>query len=110
MSGKFEYKSEFLYLTTIGRSSGQPREIEIWFVSYKGCYYLCAEHREQAHWVQNIRHNPAVTFWVEGQTYRAIGRLIDNTAEPEIAQAVTTLLNAKYQWSDGLIVQLCPNA
>jgi deazaflavin-dependent oxidoreductase (nitroreductase family) len=110
MSGKFEYKSEFLYLTTTGRKSGQPREIEIWFVPYEGCYYLCSENGERADWVQNIRHNPAVTFWVEGQTYQGKGRPIDNTADPEIAEAVTRLLNAKYQWSDGLIVQLCPNA
>lgn len=108
MSGKFEYKSEFLYLTTTGRITGQPHEIEIWFVPYQGCYYLCAGQREQTHWVQNIRQNAAVTFWVEGQTYQGMGRPIDNTAEPEIAEAVIALLNAKYQWSDGLIVQLCP--
>jgi deazaflavin-dependent oxidoreductase (nitroreductase family) len=109
MSGKFDYKPEFLYLTTTGRNSGQPREIEIWFVPYEGCYYLCAEHGEHADWVQNIRQNSTVTFWVEGKTYQGISRPIDNTVEPEIAAAVTSLLNAKYQWSDGLIVQLCPN-
>ena len=31
---------EFLYLTTTGRRSGQPREIEIWFTSRDGRYYL----------------------------------------------------------------------
>lgn len=107
--GKFDYKSEFLYLTTIGRKSGQAREIEIWFVEYEGCYYLCAEQGERSDWVQNIRHNPAVAFWVEGQVYQGKGHPVDRTTEPGLADAVAGLLNAKYQWSDGLIVQLCPN-
>jgi deazaflavin-dependent oxidoreductase (nitroreductase family) len=108
MTGKFEYKPEFLYLTTTGRKSGLPREIEIWFVAHEDCYYLCAEHRDQTQWVQNIQHNPAVSFWVEGQTYSGTGRIVDPASEPELTTAVSALFNAKYQWSDGLLVQLCP--
>jgi hypothetical protein len=33
----------FLYLTTAGRISGQPREIEIWFTERGGRFYLIAE-------------------------------------------------------------------
>lgn len=108
MTGKFEYKSEFLYLTTTGRKSGQPREIEIWYVEHEGCYYLCAEHREQTQWVQNIQQHSAVSFWVEGQVYQGTARIIDSAAQPEIAAPVSALLDAKYKWSDGLLVQLCP--
>lgn len=103
-----DYKAEFLYLTTTGRKTGQPREIEIWFVAYDGCYYLCAENRERADWVQNIRLNPAVTFWVNGQTYRGTGRALDRTAEPERAAAVAQLFDDHYGWSDGLLVELRP--
>jgi deazaflavin-dependent oxidoreductase (nitroreductase family) len=108
MSGKFEYKSEFLYLTTIGRSSGQPREIEIWFVPYDGNYYLCAEGRYHADWVQNILHNSTVSFWVEGQTYQGIGHLVDPDLEPGTVAALTAQFDAKYRWSDGLLVELYP--
>lgn len=102
------YKPEFLYLTTTGRKTGQPREIEIWYVAYDGCYYLCAENRERADWVLNIRQNPAVTFWVNGQTYRGTGRALDRAAEPERAAAVARLFDERYGWSDGLLVELCP--
>ena len=34
-----------LYLTTIGRRTGLPREIEIWFVVYRDCFYLFSRHR-----------------------------------------------------------------
>ena len=32
----------FLYLTTIGRRTGLPREIEIWFTERDGRYYVIA--------------------------------------------------------------------
>jgi hypothetical protein len=33
---------------------------------------------------------------------------VDPAQEPELAQAVSALMDAKYNWSEGLIVQLCP--
>src|SRR5258706_8175891 len=40
----------FLYLTTVGRTSGLPRTIEIWFVSLGGRHYLVSERRDASHW------------------------------------------------------------
>ena len=45
----------FLYLTTTGHRSGNPHEIEIWYVEHEGCYFLVSEKNESAHWVRNIR-------------------------------------------------------
>jgi deazaflavin-dependent oxidoreductase (nitroreductase family) len=101
-------KPEFLYLRTVGWKSGQPHEIEIWYVPYNGSYYLVAEHQERTHWVQNIQRDPAVTFHVEGKTYQGKGRTVDRAAEPELAAAVASLMDAKYNWGDGLIVELRP--
>lgn len=106
---------EFVYLITIGHKSGKPHEIEIWFVEYNNCYYLVAEHRERSHWVQNIQHNPKITVQVSSRnertsrpTYSGSGRIIDRSTEPELAQAVSALMDAKYNWSDGLLVELKP--
>jgi hypothetical protein len=52
---------QILYLTTIGRTRGLAREIEIWFVVCRGRFYLFAETGESAGWVKNIRRNPKVT-------------------------------------------------
>jgi deazaflavin-dependent oxidoreductase (nitroreductase family) len=98
----------YLYLTTTGWKSGRPHQIEIWFVPYMGRYYLASERREQAHWVQNIQHHPAITFRVGATTFEGKGRTIDPAAEPELAAAVLALMDAKYGWSDGLIVELAP--
>jgi deazaflavin-dependent oxidoreductase (nitroreductase family) len=109
VSEKFPiYKDEFLYLTTTGRKSGLPHEIEIWFVAHNGCYYLCAEHYERTHWVQNILHNPVVSFYVDGRHHQGTGRTIDRETEPELGAAVAGLFDSKYQWSEGLLVELCP--
>jgi deazaflavin-dependent oxidoreductase (nitroreductase family) len=99
---------EYLYLTTTGWKSGKSHEIEIWFVAHGTCYYLVSEMREKSHWVQNVQRNPAIHFRVGDNTYQGTGRVIDNAAEPELAAAVSAKMDAKYEWSDGLIVELCP--
>lgn len=97
-----------LYLTTIGRRTGRPHQIEIWFVVHDGCWYLVSELRERADWVQNIQHNPAVTIRVGDRAWDGMGRVVDAAAEPQRATAVRALMDAKYGWSDGLIVELRP--
>jgi deazaflavin-dependent oxidoreductase (nitroreductase family) len=100
--------SPYLYLSTTGWKSGRPHVIEIWFVELQGRYYVVAEGRERAHWVRNIRQQPAVSFRVGGHAFTAIGRVIDGIAEPELAGQVAASMDAKYEWSDGLIVELTP--
>ena len=99
---------QFLYLTTTGHKSGNQHEIEIWFVTHEGNYYLFAERRENAHWVQNIRHQPHIQFWANGQDYGGKGRVIDDVKEPQLVKAVSALMNEKYNWNNGLIVELSP--
>src|SRR3954468_8126839 len=98
----------FLYLTTIGRRTGLPREIEIWFTERAGRYYVIAEHRDRAQWVQNIQANPQVSVRIEDRVFGSRARLVDSDREPELARDVSALSDAKYGWSDGLIVELAP--
>ncbi len=99
---------EFLYVTTTGWRSGTPHQIEIWFVAYSGRYYIVSEMLGRSHWVQNIQHNPAVAVRVGEREFLGTGRVVDPMAEPELAAAVSALMDAKYEWSDGLIVELAP--
>ena len=98
----------FLYLTTTGRRSGQPREIEIWFTERGGKYYVIAEHREEAHWVQNLQAQPQVQVRLGDRTFEATARVVDEAREPELSAAVKALSHAKYGWSDGLVVEIVP--
>jgi deazaflavin-dependent oxidoreductase (nitroreductase family) len=96
-----------LYLTTAGRVTGQPREIEIWFTEHGGRFYLIAE-RESANWVRNIQSQPQVKVRVGYAEFNAIARVVHNDREPQLATTVKALFDAKYGWSDGLIVELTP--
>ena len=95
---------QYLYLTTTGHKSGRPHEIEIWYVRHGQAYYIVSEKREAAHWVQNIRANPAVSFRIGETTCAGRASISDDAA---LLQAVKAKMDVKYGWSDGLVVQLC---
>jgi deazaflavin-dependent oxidoreductase (nitroreductase family) len=101
-------EAQYLYLTTTGRRTGRPREIEIWFTRRAGRLYLVAEHRERAQWVRNLRALPRVTVRLGRSTFAAMARVVDARAEPLLARAVKSLSQKKYGWGDGLVVELAP--
>lgn len=100
--------TQFLYLTTTGRKSGQPREIEIWFTERNGLYYVMAEY-ETSNWVRNLRANPDVQVRVSEKRFAARARILVAGTEDETCRAVQKLYQEKYDWSDGLIVELIPS-
>ena len=100
--------NKYLYLTSIGRVTRQSREIEIWFIEHDGRFYLIAEHRERAHWVRNIEVRPAVKVRVGDRRFDATARVIRDEDEPALTCAVKAVFDAKYGWSDGLVVELNP--
>lgn len=99
---------QYLYLTTTGRKTGLPREIEIWFTELAGRYYLIAEHRARAQWVRNIQHQPQVSFRVGAQNYTGTSRVVDEAQERPLWRRVRALSDSKYGWNEGLIVELTP--
>jgi deazaflavin-dependent oxidoreductase (nitroreductase family) len=100
----------FLYLTTTGRTSGLPRTIEIWFVEHAGRYYVVSERRDRAQWVRNLERDPAVRFHVarRGDAVTSVPATARAVHDPELVAAVTSRMNAKYGWSDGLVVEIAP--
>jgi deazaflavin-dependent oxidoreductase (nitroreductase family) len=106
----------FLYLTTIGRTSGAERQIEIWFVEREAAHYVVSEMRERAGWVKNLLKQPQVAFSVGTRTRPgaahattpATARIVRDEEEPLVG-AVKALMDAKYGWSDGLVVELRPD-
>ena len=100
---------EFLYLTTTGRVTGKPREIEIWFTEHAGRYYVIAEHRERAQWVRNLRAEPRVRVRLGQRSFAATARVVDPRAEPDLDRAVQRRSAKKYGWGDGLVVELGPD-
>ena len=99
-------QSQFLYLTTKGWKTGKLHVIEIWYVEQNKNYYVLSEHRNKAHWVQNIIHDPKISFQVDKQIFNGYGRVVENDEESDLIHRVSELMDKKYGWSDGLIMEL----
>ena len=84
----------YCYLTTTGRNSGEPREIEIWFGLHGASLYLMSGGRDRSHWVRNLREDPAVTVRIGELTLA--GRAREVAAESEEDAVVREMLVAKY--------------
>lgn len=86
---------DYCYLTTTGRKSGQPREIEIWFGADGGTLYLLSGGGDRSHWVRNILADPRVRVRVGEQTFAARARVVEPGTEEDTR--ARDLLVAKYQ-------------
>jgi deazaflavin-dependent oxidoreductase (nitroreductase family) len=67
---------DFCYLTTRGRVSGSPHEIEIWFAQDGATLYLLSGGGE-SDWVRNLRADAAVTVRVGDTTHDATARVVE---------------------------------
>jgi deazaflavin-dependent oxidoreductase (nitroreductase family) len=91
---------DFCYLTTIGRTSGRPHEIEIWFGLRDRTLYLLSGGGDSADWVKNIKRHAGVKVRIKSQTAALNARLVrPNTKEDAAARE---LLDGKYMgWREG---------
>ena len=80
---------DYCYLTTRGRASGRPHEIEIWFALHGTTLFLLAGARELSDWVRNLMADPAVMVRVGDAKYAATARVVDaGTAEDDRDRAL----------------------
>lgn len=91
---------DMCYLTTTGRKSGKPHEIEIWFGIREGRLYLLSGGGDQADWVKNLKRSPRVKVRINTRTAAGTARLVrPNTREDTAARE---LLDGTYMgWREG---------
>jgi deazaflavin-dependent oxidoreductase (nitroreductase family) len=81
-----QIEARVCYLETIGRTTGQPHEIEIWFASDGATIWLLSGGGDRADWVRNLRRNPAVRVRIDTQWFPGVATEIGDTAEDRIAR------------------------
>jgi hypothetical protein len=69
-----------------------------------------SEHQDNSHWVQNIMHNSTVSFTVNHKIFEGTARIVDQNIESNLSTEVSNLMNVKYGWDEGLIVELLPGS
>jgi deazaflavin-dependent oxidoreductase (nitroreductase family) len=91
---------DFCYLTTTGRVTGRPHEIEIWFalVAETDTLYMLSGGGDRSDWVKNLRHNPEVEVRISGKRLGGHAREARDAEEDELARR---LLVEKYESSSG---------
>jgi len=92
-------KEDYCYLTTTGRKSGLPREIEIWFGINRNSLYLLSGGGDKSKWVKNLLANPNVTVRIAKHNFNGITRIVSEEKEETMARH---MLAGKYQgWKEG---------
>ena len=92
-------KEDYCYLTTTGRKSGNPHEIEIWFGIHEDSLYLLSGGGEDSDWVKNLRANPNVTVRIAKHTFTGFASIVNEEKEATMARH---MLAGKYQgWREG---------
>ncbi len=90
---------QFGYVTTTGRRTRRPHEIEIWFVVLDDALFLMAGGGESSDWVKNIRVTPEVAVRIGTTRFEGLG----DVAPPDVDQtSIRRAMAAKYQgWEVG---------
>ena len=84
---------DYCYLTTTGRVSGEPREIEIWFGLEGTSLYMLSGGRDRSDWVRNLMKDAHVTVRIAGSELPGRARVV---SEPEEDALARRLLFEKY--------------
>ena len=90
---------DYCYLTTQGRVSGRPHEIEIWFGIKDNSLYLLSGSGERSDWVKNLLKEPSVAVRIKEHNFAGTARIVSNEEEDTMARY---MLAEKYQeWKEG---------
>jgi deazaflavin-dependent oxidoreductase (nitroreductase family) len=91
---------DFCYLTTTGRVTGRPHEIEIWFSlePETRTLYMLSGGGDRSDWVKNLRRDREVTVRIAGEHLGGYARVARDAEEDELARR---LLVEKYESSPG---------
>jgi deazaflavin-dependent nitroreductase family protein len=85
---------QFCYLTTTGRKTGSPHEIEIWFALTDATVYMLHGSGLSSDSVRNLLAEPRVTVRIADRTFEGLARVVSAPAEDQTARR---LLLQKYE-------------
>ena len=90
---------EYCYLTTTGRVTGKPHEIEIWFVVHDNTLHLLAGGKYESDWVKNLLKTPSVAVRIAKHIFTGTARIVSE--EKEEMKARTAMAEKYQEWEEG---------
>lgn len=89
---------DFCHVTTVGRRTGRPHTVEIWFAVHGATIFIVSS--EDADWVRNAVAHARVAVRVGDETREGRARIVTDPVEAALARR---LLPEKYRsYEDGL--------
>lgn len=82
-------------ITTIGRTSGRPRRIEIWYLRVDGQYYITGTPRPRD-WLANLMVNPRFTFHLKESVVADLDAEASIVTDPDERRRVLTSMAAEW--------------
>jgi deazaflavin-dependent oxidoreductase (nitroreductase family) len=104
---------QYCYLTTIGRRTGNPHTIEIWFVVEGGSVLLFADSDSRTDWMLNLRQDPRVKLRLEEMEVEARAEVVEVGVDAPVRRAVAERYRGSddslEEWARGaLVVRVTP--
>ena len=82
-------------IVTVGRVSGDPHELEIWFGVIDGTMYLISGNGTRADWYRNLLVHPELLVKLAGEERVGRARVV---TDPDERRACGRVMGAKYVW------------
>lgn len=104
---------QYCYLTTIGRVSGRPHMVEIWFVVNDDHVWLFTESHGRADWVRNLQREPKVSIRIGETQVSANAEVVDVQPNAFVRQKLAERYRSSdddlTEWvSSALVVRVTP--
>ena len=108
-------RHQYCYLTTVGRVTGRPHTIEIWYVVHDGSAWLFTEPDGGTDWVRNLRREPRVMLRVGPVEVVARASVVEVPEDANVRRAVADRYKSTDDglddWARGaLVVCVTPEA
>jgi deazaflavin-dependent oxidoreductase (nitroreductase family) len=85
MVGDLDHHS-VLHLTTLGRVSGRPHTIEIWFAQHGTTLYMLSGGAHRSDWVRNLTRTPDAKVRLGERELAGMGRVVTDPREDRLAR------------------------
>jgi deazaflavin-dependent oxidoreductase (nitroreductase family) len=78
---------DYCYVTTTGRVTGKPHEVEIWFAMRGNTLYILSGGQDRSDWVRNAVKMPRVSVRIGDKRFEGEARIVrDGTDEDALAR------------------------
>ena len=86
-------RESLLELTVVGRKTGTPRTVKIWFVAAQDKIYVSSGRGSNSQWVKNLKQTPTVTCQIGSTRFQGGAVWVE---EGQVRDTIFPLFFRKY--------------